>query len=64
MLTDALSAAGAMSVVLDEEATIVAANREWLDMALVNTAPMDQVSVGADYLAPVRKAADAGDADA
>ena len=64
LLADALSAAGAMSVVLDEEATIVAANREWLDTALVNTAPLDQVSVGADYLAPVRKAADAGDADA
>jgi diguanylate cyclase (GGDEF)-like protein/PAS domain S-box-containing protein len=64
LLTDALDAAGAMAVVVDGDGVIVAANREWLDVALATGARMDLVSVGADYLRPVREAADSGDASA
>ncbi len=64
MLTEVLNAAGAMSVVLDPDGVIVAANREWLDVALATDAPMSLVSVGADYLGPVRAAVAAGDTTA
>ena len=60
-LAAALDAAGAMAVVLDDTGTIVAANKEWLDTALASGARMDQVSVGANYLAAVHRAADAGE---
>ncbi len=56
MLSGALDAAGAMTVILDHHGRIVAANREWLDMGLLTGARMDYVSVGADYLGPVRRA--------
>jgi diguanylate cyclase (GGDEF)-like protein len=61
MLTDVLDAAGAMSVVVDLDGLIVAANREWLDVALATGAPMAMVNVGGDYLGPVRRAVAAGD---
>ncbi len=61
MLTEILNAAGAMAVVLDPDGLIVAANREWLDVALATDAPMQLVSVGADYLRPVRTSVAAGD---
>ena len=64
LLTDALDASGAMAVVVDGDGVIVAANREWLDVALATDARMDLVSVGADYVRPVREAADSGDESA
>nr|MCU0299438.1 EAL domain-containing protein [Candidatus Nanopelagicales bacterium] len=64
MLYDVLDAAGSMTVVLDGNGIIVAANREWLDVALATGAPMAVVSVGADYLSPVRAAVAAGDVTA
>lgn len=61
MLSDVLNAAETMTVILDHAGTIIAANREWLDVALATDVPMDMIRVGSDYVGPIRRAVAAGD---